>query len=508
MTWDLTVEASPQSAGRVRQRGTPQQESFWSECLDGSGNVVLEARAGTGKSTSCREAMWRILEARRSTSVRYCAFNRSIAGEFAAKAPPDADVGTFHSFCWRSLSQVVGAKEPTVDKSYLILDTVRGGKDLKGYHRRSISRLVGLAKNLAFDPSWSISERTQFLEDVVDLYDIEVYGPKERIVDYADDVLEASARETSLVDFDDMLWLTWLSEVAFPVADFLFVDECQDLNPIQHALIPRLNPRGRTVCVGDRFQSIYGFRGADVDSIPNLIEALEATVLPLTVTFRCPRSHVAYAREIVGDLEAHGGNSEGTIVRDLGGLPLDLRPGDAVICRSNAPLVKAALEAISRRVPATMRGRGFSDGLGSIARRLLGSTSIVEFTRAVNRWRDEKILSYADRDGQEDKIERVSDQAGALLAIAESCSSTGEIMPTITSLFDDEAPSASRVVFSSVHRAKGTEARRVVHLQTSGRRKSRRPPTPSEIQQSMNLEYVARTRSLDVLELVAAGGGL
>ena len=77
--WAVAVSGSPTPA-RTRLQGSPQQEAFWAGLLDESaGNLLLDARAGTGKSTSCREGMWRLMERGGSPRIRYCCFNKAIA---------------------------------------------------------------------------------------------------------------------------------------------------------------------------------------------------------------------------------------------------------------------------------------------------------------------------------------------------------------------------------------------------------------------------------------------
>ena len=487
---------------RTRLRGTAQQEAFWSALQDeGGGHVILEARAGTGKSTSCREAMWRLLEDDGSLAIRYCCFNRSIADEFRAKAPRGVDVGTMHSFGLRALGRAAGAKIEG-QRSYLVMDAI-GGKQSRS-ERKATATLVSLAKNHALRPDQPELESALF--DLIDHYQVETWGRTGRVVELATKVLDQSAASATLIDFDDMLWLPVLMGLDFPGLDFLFIDEAQDLNPVQHALAERLAGSGRTVIVGDPRQAIYGFRGADTDSIPKLRERLGAQTLPLTVTFRCPQSHVALARKIVPDFEAAPSNPEGTIARPgVEGVEQLAGPGDLVLCRAKAPLVKTCLSFVRQRRRAVMRGRAFGDQLGTLARRWLDSSATVaDFAIALRRWRDSELAKLESREGCEDLIEQVQDKADCLDAIAGSCAATPEIPEAIRQLFDDQADPARFTTFSTVHRAKGSEARRVffVDVPYSEARDKKRPPSPWELRQRENLRYVALTRSLNSLYFV------
>ncbi len=492
--------AAPAVHARERLRGTPQQEAFWAELEGGSDHVLLEARAGTGKSTSCREGMHRLLGRNPSLAIRYCCFNKKIADEFAERCPSGVEVGTMHRFGLAALAASLGSKIDK-NKTYTLLDGTGHGPNLRRYVRKSISTLVGLAKNHGYGPDEP--ELKAKLDELVWRYDVPTWKQQGELVEWAAEMLARSAETTALCDFDDMLWLPVLHGVDFPKVDFLFIDECQDLNPVQHALAERLCDSGRIVVVGDPYQSIYAFRGADSDSIPKLRAKLDARVMPLTVTFRCPRSHVELARQLVGDFEAAPEAPEGTLVEDGPEAVDEARPGDLVLCRTNAPIVRACLQAIGRREPAIVRGRAIGEQLQGVLRGLGDAATVPELGRAIDVWRAGEVARFEARDGTDDLIEQVNDKADCLLAVAGSCATPAEVPGVLDALFSDD-DAGRRVTFSSVHRAKGSEARRVAYIQVpfSERRDRLRPPQPWELQQRRNLRYVTLTRSLDTLTLI------
>ena len=96
---------------------------------------------------------------------------------------------------------------------------------------------------------------------------------------------EDLAREEGSFDFTDMIWLPvrWQLHTRpwFRAYPYLFVDECQDLNQAQLTLALMLAGQtkgytrkpGRILFVGDPFQAIMGFAGADCDSYSNIVEA-------------------------------------------------------------------------------------------------------------------------------------------------------------------------------------------------------------------------------------------
>lgn len=498
-----TVATAPAPARRIA-RGSEQQEAFWAELRDGTGHVLLEARAGTGKSSSCREGMWRLLESRRGLVIRYCCYNKAIADEFGRDCPPGVDCGTMHRFGGAAVTEAFGS---TLDKAktYALLDQEPGGAALPRYVRRSVATLVSHAKNQALRPG--DADLHARLADLADHYDVATWGRGDQVVSRAASLVGRSAECTSVMDFDDMLWLPVVHGLRFPDVDFLFIDECQDLNPTQHELAVRLSGSGRTVVVGDPYQAIYGWRGADVDSIPTLRDKLDAKTLYLTVTWRCPKSHVALARELVPDFEAAAGASEGFVTSAGPDALSRTKPGDLVLCRTNAPLVSACLKEVAARRPAVMRGRGIGEDLLATLRKAERGAecrTVADLSARLARWRAAEVARLSAKEGAEQQVELVQDQCACLDAIAGSCSTPAEIPGVVDELFRD-GDTSNRVTFSSVHRAKGSEAKSVSYIQVpySERRDKVRPPAPWEMQQRRNLRYVALTRSLDSLTLIA-----
>ena len=118
---------------------------------------------------------------------------------------------------------------------------------------------------------------------------------------------QAVMRRAGAIDFDAMLLLLYLllsehpraAEAIREEARHLLLDEAQDLEEAQWAIVWRLSPDG-LFAVGDPLQSIYAWRGAD----PSLLEAAAARcrVIDLGVSFRCPPGVLAAAREVVKGL--------------------------------------------------------------------------------------------------------------------------------------------------------------------------------------------------------------
>jgi DNA helicase II / ATP-dependent DNA helicase PcrA len=494
-TDQLDTDDAVQPTGRLS--GSSQQRAFWDALINGSDHILLDARAGCGKSSSAREGMHRLTESGGNPSIRYTCFNKAIAEEFRQGCPPGVDVGTMHSFGFQALRNAFGS-QLDAQKTYTIIDQL-GGDKLKGYVRRSIARLVSAIKGFEpmQNPLWA------FMDTVAAYHDIPLWWQDALIFDWTTRVIWASDDCPNIVDFDDMLRIPVVYGINFPLIDYLFIDEAQDLSPIQHAMAEQLSGSGRTIIIGDEKQAIYAFRGADSNSIPRLRERLNAAVFPLTVTRRCPKSHVDLARQLVPDFEAASEAPDGILESGDEGSLSQAGPGDLVLCRMNAPLIQHCLHAVASRRKATVRGRAIGDSLQAIVRRLDDPRTIADFQRALGRWKSRQLANLKGKDGAESLVEKVMDQAMCLDAIAGSCDSPAEITGVIDQLFS-ECSTADRITFSSIHRAKGSEATNVylVDIPFSANRDREKPPADWELTQRRNLKYVSYTRSRNKLTII------
>ena len=196
---------------------------------------------------------------------------------------------------------------------------------------------------------------------------------------------QKAKRERRLIDFDDVLALchaTMERDPAFADAQrwrhrHLFVDEFQDVNPLQFALLSSwLGPQSTLVVVGDPNQAIYGWNGAEPDLIREVDRHLPgAAVLHLRTNFRSTPEVLEAAGRVLGQepQPAHRfGGEPPTVTRvdgpdEAAALARAVRARhrrdapwrhQAVLARTNAQLtaLRAALDAAG--VPTRSRGEG------------------------------------------------------------------------------------------------------------------------------------------------------
>jgi superfamily I DNA/RNA helicase len=488
-------------------RWSPYQRAVFDAVANpAGGNIVVEALAGSGKTTTIIEALSHTSE---DQSALLCAFNKAIANELKPKAPEGVDVMTLHAYGLRAVSRSLGRKE--IDSGLVMGHAKRRigmGRD-KAEDRKAVCKLVSACKaTLAFDP--------EAIDATADAMGIDL-DPERRdhLIGVTEAILAACADDGPIIDFDDMIWLPIVKELEVPAFDWVFVDETQDLSPAQLALVrAAAGTDGRIVAVGDRRQAIYAFRGADSEAIPRMIRELSATVLPLSICYRCPALVVAEARRIVPNIEAAPNAPDG-VVRSANPdtLRAEARPGDFVVSRLNAPLVSLAFKWLAAGRRCSIRGRDIGAGLVAWVRST-NAVTIPELLGEVAIWQAREIerLEALDRDPS-----AVIDRAECLRAICEGAADPTAVIARLERLFSDDDP-AGAIILTSTHRAKGLEADRVwllrdTYLQRRKRRKGAAEsweawnadpwsPIPTE---EHNLLYVAITRSKRELIYVREG---
>jgi len=214
---------------------------------------------------------------------------------------------------------------------------------------------------------------------------------------------------------------------------------------------------------------------------------------PLTVTRRCPRSHVEMARRIVPDLDHLPTAADGLIDQtDPEEWQDEVGPGTMILCRTNAPLISACFRLLANDIKATVRGRDIGKGLLTFLFRLRAS-SVADLLYKIRAFQDRERGRLSEVLNPTNALAALQDRCDCLSALTVGASTVDDVRKRIETLFSDfESPDV--ITLSSVHRAKGLEADHVVIL---------RPdlmPFPSarteeEQQQERNLIYVAATRA-------------
>lgn len=467
------------------------QTAIFDEVARGSGNIVVVARAGTGKSTLIEEITKRLPT---GVSVLVLAFNADIAKELDGRVRKGCDVMTCNGLGHRAVMRAYGSKRPTNESR--IREILRRDEFFpsRSNIRSEIARIVSRSKNtmmdsrqglsividrLRIDPRIILDESDRMIGSEED----QILEGKRQLIGWVMQAMSVSLREIEShaeIDFDDQLWITEKQRLPLGSWDYVLADEIQDFNMAQISMIQRLG--GRFIGVGDPRQAIYSFRGADPQAFDRIIQMMKAKVFHLPRTYRCGKAIVEMAKKFVPDFEADDSNQQGEISTYKSLPHRELRPGDFVISRKNSPLIAHALKTISVGTPARILGRELGRDLSKIV------SSVAEkpgdsFKNLIRMF--QKQIEMAISHDDLDLVEDLSDKLNCLRTLfMENDGDASKVLRLLEFLCVDKKEKV--VLFMSAHRSKGLETDRVFLLDSTFK------DTHTEEE---NLRYVAITRA-------------
>lgn len=494
-----------------------QQSGIFEFFANGKGNLVVRARAGTGKTTTIVEGVVNHAKDKRRLVA---AFNKRIADELQKRLGSKADAKTLHALGFGFVRKHLGAIEldsklPWKSRRKRALAVAAVGSELPEPMITLVADMITYGR-----------EMNPFAETAEDLLDIayemdcvpdtsyEALGWNiEKVCEYAAEGMRLAKKPTKYIDFSDMLFLPVVNGWAVPSYDLVCIDEAQDMNACQLFLAQGVcKPGGRVVVVGDDRQAIYGFRGADSNSIDRLKTELQATELPLTITYRCPRLVVEEANRIVPDYsaapEAPAGTISNVVITDLAKHAV---AGNFVLSRTNAALTKTCMELLRNNIRAKIEGKDIGKRLQTIAKDLTKAgkstwpntkMTLADFAEKLTEW-ENKEVEKALRADRESRAALIADQAACLRILSEGLNIVDELLFRIDDLFGEAAQQHGVVVCSTVHKAKGLESKRVFILRDTFYPGRRDKMSAGRLLEESNIEYVAITRAMTELTWVS-----
>lgn len=481
---------------QVERVWSEQQQAIFNEIKTGHRNVVVDALAGTGKTTTIIKA----LEFAPEDKILLCAFNKRIAEELTSRLTNrNARAQTLHSIGFgcvkRYWSDVkVQNSDVPVKRADLLAQAVCPPQAPDSY-KKLVAKLHTLARE--------INPHAEWMGDLTDLMERFECEPDEEWCQTpwnAEGVeraalaameLAAAVKPVNGIDFADMIFLPVRNRWVNKQFDLVCVDEAQDMTVAQLELAQGVC-RGRMVIVGDKNQAIYGFRGADSGSMDRLAKELDAVRYGLTVTYRCGRCIVEEAQRLVPAFEAGPQNGQGSIgFLTADKLTAEAQLGDFILSRLNAPLVDVAMTLLRSGKRTRVAGRDIGSGLIALVRKFK-ARSVPEFMSRLTTWEAQQVARF-EAAKKFERIDKVRDQADMLRSLADDAKSIQAVTDRIEALFtDDGLGQAGVITCSSVHRAKGLEASRVFILRSTLYPRG-------WTQEEANIEYVAITRAKDFL---------
>ena len=293
-------------------------------------DVLVLAGAGTGKTrTIIARATHLIYSGTDAERIALLTFTRRAADEMQTRImTPKLWVrigifaGTFHRFCLQIMTKmpatfgidrytILDPADQLVLMKSVSLRVTEGPSDLP--KPAALIKIFSYARNLGIEPSGYLLRHYSQLD--VDSSDIDI------IIKIWDEYTEAKEKSRKM-DFDDILfrfdqYLRLNVELRNKIKqryDHILVDEMQDTNPIQWAILEHLRDPVNLFCVGDDAQSIYGFRGADFQNVHSFQERIDGSeVIQLQNNYRSTQeildvsnwllkeSHLPYDKDLLSE---------------------------------------------------------------------------------------------------------------------------------------------------------------------------------------------------------------
>ena len=495
------------------------QQDIFDFIENGSGNLVVEACAGSGKTTTIMESLRHIHSDKR---VLLTCFNKSIQENLSAKVSKggfnNVEAATLNSLGLRVLRKNTGRVYDLDKDKYrnYLNENIRRLSSVN--YEDFPKRLQMIYKETIIDKFLSLGRN--FMVDSIDgmakiakMYGIEPLADE---MEVALKLMKWGYEKTyDTIDFDDQIWLPLVYNLDFSDFnyDFIMVDEVQDLNVFQRELILRCRHEGtRIIAVGDQNQCIYGFRGSDPRSFEEFRNMPNTTTLPLSICYRCADSIVDNAKNYVPTIERNNDGRKGLIVKDA--RLSDVRDGDMILCRNNAPLFDIFVTFVSSNRPCRFVDDGSTlrtlrDKINDVTRkyktRMLSASLMSDglFPRLYDELLSEIHMmmdSYGipfeeatERDDIKKSIERII----MIEVLAKGLTTIDELNRRLDNLKQlsngNEGP-----ILSTIHKAKGLENDRVF-IACNSIMPLKSAKHEWEKLQEHNLQYVAYTRAKNML---------
>jgi superfamily I DNA/RNA helicase len=493
MTIDLsTLEIEPPKE-RVP---TPEQQAILDAVRTTEDNLLVEALAGAAKTTTLEM----IANTIRNKPIMAIAFNKRIAEEMSKRLHALVKCQTLNAVGHRAWAQGLGRNITlNADKMY---DIFKGETDsLEGEDRWALKetfaetlQCLKKAKALGYIPPKLYSNVQHIYKDRDDFYDMLeldvgcLLGDLERFL--IDKCIDRSIKQSfdGVIDFDDQIFMPTMFHGVFPKFPLTLCDEVQDFSVLNQLMIAKMVEGRRIIAVGDPYQSIYAFRGADKNAMQALQSRFNMKTMTLSVSFRCPKAIVKLAQRRAPHMEYPPWAKEGSI-RTLDEWKIsDIPEGAFVICRNNAPLFYLALQFLKKGRGVNLVGSQLSKGLIRILKKLGDNNDRQDkVIEALDKWK----VSMLKKAKTETKQMIVEEKAECLLVFINAGQKLAEMVAYAEAVFASKGSTS----LMTGHKSKGLENENIFHLDSHLVNPPWIADRPHLVEQELNLQYVIDTRS-------------
>jgi hypothetical protein len=506
-TTDPEVPAQPEDA-KVGFAPTAEQAECIKLFATGE-DLVIQAGAGAGKTSTLKLlANHALANGRRG---QYLAYNAKIVKDVRQDMPGNVACNTMHSIAFAACGKDFADRLPS-KMSRQPANEVAAILGIRSYNvpgfgkeqGRTLaagwlaSKALGMVERFCHTPATEIgTEHLEYIEGI-DPSDPETgertYANNRRVARYLLPFAQAAWADMTNTEgrlrvTHDTYLKSWSLNHPVIDTDFILLDEAQDADPVQEAVVSFNRSRGvQVVCVGDEQQVLYEWRGA-VNAMADF-EGMGAKVSFLSQSFRFGEAVADVANGLLSRLDARLRVSGfGPVASTVG----PVADPDAILCRSNAGAVRALIGAI---------------GDGRKVHLVGGTGEIVSFCKAALRLQDgqttqhaelamfsswDEVTRYVEEEEQGADLKlnvKLVDQFGAQ-AIINALDSNANEAATL-------APGWDGVVISTAHKSKGLQWGSV-QIADDFKAPKEGDLSPAELR----LAYVACTRAKRELDLEA-----
>lgn len=456
---------------------TPEQSTILDAAKSSTANLMVNALAGTGK-TSTLELVEGVSKQR---PILYLVFNKRNADEARERMNGATTIKTFNALGHQIWQSAISPRlKLDTSKIYNIFKDL--ADEVKGEAARAVwdsyeqvkfgvemARALGYVPEDVFPNATRLITRSQLHAHLDE-------DPDDLVGDLIDAILRRSIKQSyeGIIDYNDQIYMSALFGGTYPQFPLTMVDEYQDLSPVNHHMIHKLIGKRRLIGVGDPHQNIYGFRGAKGGGMAEAEVKYSMTPLDLSVSFRCPEAIVRNAQWHVPNFKWFNPGGE-VGCRDYH-MAEDFEPNSVFICRLNAPLFALAFKLIAHGHSINLVGTEIGPRLVKTMQKL-GDASLSQASAlaAVDDWLELKLAKGS---------KTAKDMAECMKIIVRQSDSLGQAVSYAEHLFKQRGA----IQLMTGHKAKGLEFPLVYHLD---------PHVIGEGPQDRNLRYVIQTRSSD-----------
>ncbi len=463
---------------------TEEQQIIIDAAKNTNDNLIIIALAGAAKTSTL------VMVATELPTVKsVClAFNRNIANEMSERLPSNCTSMTLNGLGHRIWSRHLGNHNLTleINKLWSILQSINDNRSkydrLYGSDAKEVIDAVKIGKTSGFMPSDVMPGRITPLYDETNFFDLLEFEPNSLQHEFILEITKESFKQAfnGLIDFDDQLLCpTIVDDVGFTKFPLTFTDESQDFSKLNQLMIWKMVKDRRLIAVGDPKQAIYGFRGADTESMEHLAKMFDMKEYKLTVSFRCAKKIVENVHWHAPEMKSSDFAVDGEVVHYDGWSSGDIPDNSAILCRNNAPLFPVFMNLLSDNRYPELSNKEIINKLVRVLKDLGSRSKQSEsILISIDRWLDNTLKKLNENDDPSP----YQDMSACLKFIVSQHETLGEALDWTNNLRNQKGS----ISLSTMHKAKGLEYDTVFILDEY---------LIKDTDQDPNLKYVAETRA-------------